>query len=181
MENIVEHKKEKDALLAAVQASAVGLAKQPQQSVPIRIQNEKGEEYVYSNEDVDLVPMIPEISTMDEAVTQANEDQEVVVNSIPIHVLREMEFQDLPTARIQQTSSIFSNRPWQFMLMAGRVPAALTVVIILSLFGYFSFSKNAQYASVASSSVNQSGSTLVNDISKWVSYIGTKELIYIRK
>ena len=88
-EGILKHKKEKDALLAAVQSEAVGLYRgknlAEESRITINLDTKKESYFTYVSESADLMPVFPRKKDVQEIDEDGEESQ--VARSIPIHVL----------------------------------------------------------------------------------------------
>ena len=165
---VVTHKKEKDRLLGAVQAEAVGITRSAQRP---SIRDESGPYFTYTNDTDDLLPLSsspPDFSQAPEepgTSLKGNAEQTPAIeNKIPIRVL---------TTDIKQAVS--ANRPVRQKPASGAwkpalswTTAALATVVIVLTIGYVSVSNNALYAHV----VPDSSSALASRASEALSRIG---------
>jgi len=177
---VVGHKKEKDALLGAVQAEAVGLSTRvaAKDGHPERLENSKyngtSSYFTYTDDNGDLMPLSAESSsdfpdTPEESATFGEEDKDevstAVEHKIPIRVLE-------ASSGIAQMGSKNPPMPQKLVpeswkpALSWATGALATVVIVLTI-GYVSVSTNALYARM----VPDSSSALVNRASDALSRI----------
>jgi hypothetical protein len=138
-EGILAHKNDKDALLAAVQAESVGIAKQPvdaPMSSPIAVRDEA---FTYFNDTNDLLPH----TSHKEAEFAMPEAEELRVENKP-------HYTPVPIRKVSTISSGQRNEAQRTPIRRHTVPLALiagalaTIVIVLSV-GYTSLKSGATY------------------------------------
>lgn len=140
---VVEHKKEKDALLAAVQAEAVGLAKNKLRSSELENLSYAGSGpfYTYITEEKDLIPSIGK--------RDVSNNEETSVQQVPIRVVRsqprQFVYPDQDMKGHQTTKRRMSGKTIFYGSLAA---SALTIVIVLS-FGFPSIRQGSTYALTA--------------------------------
>src|SRR3989344_186837 len=199
-ESLLQHKKEKDALLAAVQTEAVGL-KRPDpeaessvaQDRPVSIEY-TSTHFTYVAEDAQVVPAVAEESAEEDPISapapenaaieyeEASESDET--NEIPIRVIAP----EAPTdeeydsyAAPVRSGGKKPTRSMTFFISGLTVLAALgTLAYVGDAMGYFDVSRmlprgNQQEASAGASVVSQSST-----VAKFFSDLFSKELVYHR-
>jgi len=151
-EALLQHKKEKDALLGAVQSQSVGIVRhdvagivQEKQSAPII-----GYEEPYLTYTRDDAELFPTLSTPQIVHSEASSEEDLLEdprdsrgNPIPIRVVeREKVLRHIPHAR--PTAPVRKN-PKKAIVYGTLAGAALTVVIVLS-FGFSTLKNSSTYA-----------------------------------
>ena len=131
---LLEHKKEKDALLAAVQANAVGIRRnesQPLEEAANPSETPLGLHFNYAPEHADLLPRLAENTTLRE--DEANPEEEI--HAIPIHVVR----RESPVRHQTAAQSEISNTPSNSQYRTGVAPRLLAVLSLTLILGVSSF------------------------------------------
>jgi len=156
-QGILSHKKEKDSMLAAVQAESVGL-RRPHESLigsseriaRDSLYNEAGPHFTYIAEGGDLLPVLQ---------TTGKRSEE---NKVPIRVVEERPM----SARNSRDIHIIQPKSaWQSGI-SWIAASAATIVIVLSI-GYVAVTNSAQYARIeAVISDNQTASALLSGTSE---------------
>ncbi|RJQ34746.1 hypothetical protein C4556_02015 [Candidatus Parcubacteria bacterium] len=137
-EALLEHKKEKDALLAAVQANAVGIRRnepQPLEEAANPSERPLGLHFNYAPEHADLLPRLSENPSLEEDRTKPEEE----IHAIPIHIVRRessVRHQTAPQSEISKTPS----RLWQYRTgVAPKLLAVLSLTLILGVSSLIAF------------------------------------------
>lgn len=170
-EGVLSHKKEKDSLLAAVQAESVGLVR-PHGSLIGRsekiarsaLYDAAGPHFTYTSESGDLMPVL----------TAASPGERADEHKVPIRIL---ENKSKTTERITRNNHVSQPKSRWATGFSWVSAAAATIVIVLSV-GYISVANSAQYAKIEAVS-NQSASALVSGASEALSRLlnGIENLI----
>ena len=145
---LIQHKKEKDALLAAVQAASVGIqARESSVERSSRVDANKSFElhFTYAPENKDLIPAIAEDSL--ESINAMENSLEDETHPIPIHIVRK----DLPHAEAsrvpihppQSSKSLAFRRR---IATTAKILGGVAVALVLVIGGFISL-KDASYAS----------------------------------
>ena len=135
---LLEHKKEKDDLLAAVQANAVGIRRNEPQPLAAAVNSSGtslGLHFNYAHEHADLLPPLSQNPSREEDQTKPEEE----IHAIPIHVVRRES-----SVRHQAASqSEISKRPnslWQYRTGATpRLLAVLSLTLIVTISSFVAF------------------------------------------
>lgn len=193
-EGLQNHKREKDSLLAAVQAESVGLSRPtPVSATPIVIHRTPAPQIVhrpreaapvhthlsYIREDADLIPQIREKDTYatDQEVPsgEIERSQRHEPTAIPIRVDRTPKIMTPPLPPVHYQPVRKSGKT---IFRATKVLTALTVVIMLSV-GIVQLKDNSTYA-IADSSYAASAYAAVDRIGDMLEDIVVTELVYRR-
>jgi hypothetical protein len=165
---IVGHKREKDALLASVQAEAVGLFRPSLEAQGLGAGHnpqlhEVKPYFTYTTEDGDLVPLSDADIQEEGALVERTGVPQAVRHRIPIHVLSGPE--NAPGEHSAPSRETLRRR-WGGILSWVGVGVA-TVVIVIT-FGYMAVSNEGLYTRI----VPDSGSAMVTQASDALSRLG---------
>ena len=158
-EGILAHKKEKDAMLAAVQSESVGLMRNnTKEAVEVPVASESKFEplMTYTNEEEDLMPVLETTATgkfPEVAPVEDNREEESPV-AIPIRVLPKREILH-HTDRVKHVKSPvrIARKTSSYAVLAA---SALTVVIVLS-FGFSTLKTKSIYSAGTSGGIKGVG------------------------
>ena len=144
---LIQHKKEKDALLAAVQAASVGIqARESSVERSSRVDANKSFElhFTYAPENKDLIPAIAEDSL--ESINATENSLEDETHPIPIHIVRKdpshAEASRVPLHTLQSSRALAYRR----RITSSRVLGGVAVALVLVIGGFISL-KGASYTS----------------------------------
>lgn len=170
-ESILNHKKEKDALLAAVQSESVGLHySQPESSAHTSSTYDETPEphFKYVSEEGDLIPSVLNTKTAEdpsETIGEAHAPE--IAHPIPIRIFKSVrglsDSIDLRRGSVVDYSRDFpaiTNAPRFFIITA----ASLTIVIVASI-GFATFYKESLYA-FSQNNLKNDGQALVAGVAK---------------
>jgi hypothetical protein len=151
-DGILAHKKEKDALLAALQSESVGIQRSsedvPPEVEPAHTYEDTGPHFTYSTENKDLLPAIGSVSEPSggeiETAQVSSTDDYDEEHSIPIRVNREIFVPAEPKRYNPQKRSKRVRTPRKTMFYGTIAATALTIVIVLS-FGFATLKDNSVY------------------------------------
>ena len=135
---LLEHKKEKDAILAAVQANAVGIRRnesQPLEEAANPSETPLGLHFNYAPEHADLLPRLAENTTLRE--DEANPEEEI--HAIPIHVVRREGHVRHQTGSHSEISNTHGNSRQYRTRVSPRLLAALSLTLIVAISGFVAF------------------------------------------
>lgn len=178
------HKREKDALLAAVQAEAVGLKKAPEERIVFseRQYADAGPFLTYTTDTRDLMPVLAEKSS-DSASEEGPEFAEEV-SKVPIHIVRRDGIQ-ITQNQSKTKPRRKSRRHGKTIFYGTFATAALTIVIVLS-FEFTTLRQSSTYAltairDTASAAVSLTGTEgYVKAIGDWLEDLLVPEISYRR-
>ncbi len=156
---ILEHKKEKDALLAAVQAEAVGISRpaimstaaNPESLTNIKY-NGAGPYLKYTTEEDDLLPIAPQKYVQQENINISQVAESAHTHSVPIRVLK-ASFANISTDALIQSAGtprgqkMSQKKGIRLPLLLPGVVVVATIVIVLSV-GYTWLGEGAIYARI---------------------------------
>lgn len=178
-EALAAHKREKDALLGAVQARSVGFA---------RAQYTSHEEpfFTYTPEANDLMPALGEVDGSDLRISRTSHvaQYDSSANRIPIHILD-------PGIRMQEKYAQKAARPSRMvpgntLYFRTILSATLTIVIVLTI-GFVSLRSSSLYTfskpdvGKKISELASAGSVVfVGDFSEWIEKLFAPEIVYTR-
>ncbi|MCR4325220.1 MAG: hypothetical protein NUV59_00220 [Patescibacteria group bacterium] len=188
-ESLLAHKKEKDALLAAVQTQSVGIPRPAAQALSVRPStSHNGEFFTYTRDDsVDLMPYLPNKTPEGDADGEIGDETIISVpeHNIPIHVDRHLSTRKMPPLR--QNMPVYAagkRKSRRSLLPAASVAVAVfTVAIVLSL-GLYTLKDGATYTMGTPKTIPQSltasASAALNSIGEVLEAILVPELVYKR-
>lgn len=197
-ESLLTHKKEKDALLRAVQAESVGLQRPQLQVRPIteRPALKKPDQplLAYSKDEMPLFPEIHSEIDKETALKAVTREPEAVpsvpqvrgTSKIPIRILRQIDIRipgDAPkemAAPIQREEKVPT--PGNTIFSKLFTPIAFAAVILIAV-GLGVYKRDVIYSSVTGATLPQVASVggISTGIADFLEPIVTKELLYIRK
>ena len=160
----VMHKKQKDALLGAVQAEAVGLARPPQ---PASIHDDTTPFFTYTSDEGDLLPIPAASTTVSVQELAPSATAEAEEHQIPIRVVEA----SIPLSYDRVAYSA-PQRP-EFASRSSRttlswVPVAIATVVIVLAVGYVSVAQSGVYAKISP----ESASALANRANQALGRVG---------
>lgn len=185
-EGIVGHKKHKDALLAAVQAEAVGIRpRKPLKSdLSLISYSGAGPYMTYTRDEGDLLPVITTdaaeshyVSRYDDAPRSAYISS---FRSVPIHKIDIHE----PLKVVHYSSSpggVKKRRSFR----GARLSVAVATIVIVVVVGYVSFQSNAVYTSVESKNgdfaLAEYAADILTSVADFIEDIVAPEMMYLRQ
>lgn len=191
-DELIAHKQEKDALLAAVQAEAVGLKRAPEPIIE-RPQIQEEEIMNYSADNRDLMPQIgPEPSTVGKsteaeaqltpATPEVSEPESTF--KVPIRVINHRESHKKNIQKKVPAEYGYSNSASRNTIFKGKYLAtAFTVVIVIGI-SVATVNSGVLYTFKTGSGSNESSTaasaTAATKLGDSLERILTKELVYIR-
>lgn len=160
-EALMRHKKQKDALLAAVQVEAVGI----RPSKPSALERNDvgysggGPYMTYTRDEQDLLPTISS-SSIRESVSGMDEEprsaRDLSVHAIPIRKIDQQRDNYNSNNSMRSRSSgvpeTRQRRRGKLHLRSALVPAAVATIVIVIVAGYVSFQSNAIYTQASPAS-----------------------------
>lgn len=163
-QGILSHKKEKDSLLAAVQAEAVGLLRAHEslsgrsEKIARKALYEQSEpQFTYVSENSDLMPVFKP------SLEKESDSEE---HKVPIRVLQESSRAEIRGTRNGYISK--DSSPWKTGI-SWAVGSVATIVIVLAI-GYVSVANSARYTQIEAVT-SQSASALMADATEIFSVI----------
>lgn len=144
-EGIVAHKKHKDALLAAVQAEAVGIRpRKPLETDASSISYTGAGPYMtYTRDEGDLLPVIADMTHLDSVSREGEEPRSARISlshSIPI---RKMDVQQ--SVKVMTSSHNVDRGKNRRSVSGSRLSVAVATIVIVVVIGYVSFQSSAVY------------------------------------
>ena len=137
-EALLEHKKEKDALLAAVQANAVGIRRNEPQPLAAAVNSSGtslGLHFNYAPEHADFLPRLSENPPHEEDQTKPEEE----IHAIPIHVVRRESPVRHQTGSQSEISNTHSNSRRYRTGVSPRLLAVLSLTLIVAVSSFVAF------------------------------------------
>lgn len=175
-EGLVAHKKHNDALLAAVQAQSVGLARER----PVHEESSDRVEphFKYISESDPVLPALEKRSSESpdpETVTEEHSGDEV--NEIPIRIIRQPILRE--SAELSTKQAFF----WPMRRIVGYI-ALLLIVALGAGSGYFYFSKDSESFVVTKTSIELASTVLeaakAIEVPEFLTALVSNELYYRR-
>ena len=187
-DSILAHKRTKDALLAKVQAEAVGIRREDRNDAVADTRVSAEPFFTYSRDDSDLLPILEERTADTSDISASRDDASRYTGriKIPIHKMR-APIKMLPILDYKQPVKHVKLRtlrvPGKSIFYAASAAFALTVVIMLSV-GYVSLGSRALYAqnpvSDASTALAAEAVATLDKIGDFLERIFVTEHVYRR-
>ena len=193
LESLLKHRKEKDAMLRAVQAESVGLHR-PQQKIGMSVPAEpfikKVDEPLmsYSSESKPLFPEIAESVALRAVPDTKSEDMPIIgpTSRIPIKVLHPLKIQAQDVLATISESSRDRNTvsvPRKAIFQATSLRLAFSIVLLMAV-GLSAYKKDTIFAVVGNvfqTSQTASVGSISDRSAEIIEQILTKEIVYERK
>lgn len=182
-EGIVAHKKHKDALLAAVQAEAVGIRprKAPQNDLSSISYSGAGPYMTYTRDEADLLPVMT--ADIDSAFVSRDDDapRSAYISSSPSLPIHKIDVREASMATNSRRSLGGAKKRRSFS--GARLSVAVATIVIVVVVGYVSFESNAIYTraeNVANLALVERASDLFAVMGDFIEDIVSPEVSYKR-
>lgn len=189
-EALLSHKKQKDALLAAVQAESVGIrprkvsARDLAQDLIGDAYSGAGPYMTYTHDEGDLLPIMPSGGYSDFVSRDDEMPRSVQISSLHSIPIRKIDVPELENSRISNGSRLHVTRKRRSVRSARLSVAAATIVIVVVV-GYVSFQSSAVYTKSEAKDGNFAlvvyAAGVMTAIGDFIENIVAPEMLYIRR
>lgn len=183
---LISHKKEKDALLAMVQAESLGL--RPRRALQNHISDNGysggGPYMTYTRDEGDLLPIMPNGSRLDFVSRDDEVPRSAQISSLHSIPIRKMDVQELENSKISNSSRLHVTRKRR-SVRGARLSVAVATIVIVVVVGYVSFQSSAVYTKAEakddSFALAAYAAGVMTAIGDFIENIVAPEMLYIRR